>query len=142
MKVKYDFLLNKRRYGVVEQLIMQLVLCGCRSVPSISDLLWVFTDEVKASAIKNLVNSQILHASLSAQELFLPDALQAIIDACNNNIYELDLPDILLSQAQDNTILIKNSKVILGILEQIVPGANLNYLGNSLWFSILVEGEM
>ena len=140
MKVKYDFTLNTRHFGIVEQAIMRLVLNGFRSVPSISGLLWVFSDEVKANAIQNLVNSQLLRASLSSKELFLSDGLRAIIDACNNNTYELDLPESLLSQTTDSAMVIEDDKVTAGILQQIVPEANLNHLAKSLWFSVSVEG--
>lgn len=140
MKVKYDFTLNTRHFGIVEQAIMRLVLNGFRSAPSISGLLWVFSDEVKANAIQNLVNSQLLRASLSSKELFLSDGLRAIIDVCNNNTYELDLPESLLSQTTESAMIIEDAKVTAGILQQIVPEANLNHLAKSLWFSVSVEG--
>lgn len=139
MKVKYDFTFNTRRLGVVEQTIMRLVLNGLRSVPSISSLLWIFSDEVKANAMQNLVNSQLLRASLFSKELFLTDDLRAIIDACNNNTYELDLPEALFSQTTDGAIIIEDTKVTAGILQQIVPEADLNHLAKSLWFRISGE---
>ena len=45
MEVKFDFSLNHRFHGVVEQGIFRLVLRGIDSVQAISDLLWVFSDE-------------------------------------------------------------------------------------------------
>ena len=56
MTVQIDFALN-RRFGVVEQTIFRLVLNGLTNIQQISNLLWIFSDEVIANAIRKLVNA-------------------------------------------------------------------------------------
>ena len=68
MEVKFDFTLNSRRFGVVEQAIFKLVLRGVSSAQGISELLWIFSDDVNATAIQNLVNIQALRADLESRK--------------------------------------------------------------------------
>ena len=136
MEVKFDFKLNSRNFGIVEQTIMRLVLNGCTSVPTVSALLWVFSDEVKAHAIQNLVNAQILHVSLDTKEFTLSKGTQALISICGNNTFELDIPDTLLTQMDDGRLIIDDYQVISSILYHIVPEVNLNHLVKYICFSI------
>ncbi len=138
MKVKFDFKLNSRSFGIVEQTIMRLVLNGYTSVPTVSALLWVFSDEVKARAIQNLVNAQILHVSLDTKELSLSKGTQALITGCGNNTYELDIPDTLLTQMEDDRLIIDDYQVISSILYQVAPEVNLNHLVKYICFSITI----
>ena len=55
MEVKFDFTLNSRRFGVVEQAIFKLVLRGVSSAQGISESLWIFSDDVKATAIEKII---------------------------------------------------------------------------------------
>ena len=52
MKVKFDFTLSQR-FGVVERTIFELILRGLTSTKQITSIMWVFSDEVIASAFQN-----------------------------------------------------------------------------------------
>lgn len=136
MKVKFDFTLNPHRYGVVEQAIFKMVLRGIDSARGISELLWIFSDDVKATAIQKLVNSQVLRADLASNKLYLSDGISSIIGACHNCIYTVDMPEILLSQMTSGTLLVENQQMIIGILNHILPGVSVNFLVSVLFFSI------
>ena len=81
MTVQIDFALN-RRFGVVEQTIFRLVLNGLTNIQQISNLLWIFSDEVIANAIRKLVNQQVFCADLDARTLSLSEAVLSNIDTC------------------------------------------------------------
>lgn len=136
MEVKFDFTLNPRRYGVVEQAIFKMVLRGIDSAQGISELLWIFSDDIKATAIQKLVNSQVLRADLVSNKLYLSDGITAIIGACHDNIYTVELPEILLSQMTAGTVLIENQHVTAAILNHILPGISVDPLASVLFFNI------
>lgn len=106
MEVKFDFMLNARRYGVVEQAIFRMVLRGIDSAQAISELLWIFSDYVKATAIQKLVNHQVLRAELRSNRLFLSDGIISIIEACRDCTYAVELPEILLPEMTDGGLLV------------------------------------
>lgn len=136
MEVKFDFTLNPRRYGVVEQTIFKMVLRGIDSAQGISELLWIFSDDVKATAIQKLVNSQVLRADLASNKLYLSDGITSIISACHDDIYTVEMPEILLSKMTSGTLLVENQQVIAGILNHILPGISVDFLASVLFFSI------
>ena len=136
MEVKFDFTLNQRRYGVVEQTIFKMVLRGIDSAQGISELLWIFSDDVKATAIQKLVNSQVLRADLPSNKLYLSDGITLVISACRDCNYTVDMPEILLSQMTSGTLLVEDQKVILAILNHILPDVNIDFLASALLFSI------
>lgn len=137
MDVKFDFSLNERRYGVVAQAIFRLVLRGINSVPAISDLLWVFSGSVKATAIQQLVNHQILRADLQSHSLFLSDGIVSIIDACHNRTYTVDLPETMLSRIANSVLWTEDRQVNTGILRHMLPNIDMDFLAASLSFSII-----
>ena len=136
MEVKFDFTLNSRRFGVVEQAIFKLVLRGVGSAQGISELLWIFSDDVKATAIQKLVNSQALRADLASSKLYLSDGIVAIIGACHDCTYTVEIPEILLSHTTDGTVLVKNRQVIAAILNHILPDISVDFFALVLFFSI------
>lgn len=136
MEVKFDFTLNSRRFGVVEQAIFKLVLRGVSSAQGISELLWIFSDDVKATAIQKLVNSQVLRADLASSKLYLSDGIVAIIGACHNYTYKVEIPEILLSHTTDGTVLVENRQVISAILNHILPDISVDFFAPVLFFSI------
>lgn len=136
MEVKFDFTLNSRRFGVVEQAIFKLVLRGVSSAQGISELLWIFSDDVKATAIQKLVNSQVLRADLASSKLYLSDGIVAIIDACHDCTYTVEIPKILLSHTTDGTFLVKDRQVITAILNHILPDVRVDFFVPVLFFSI------
>lgn len=137
MEVRFDFTLNPRRYGVVEQTIFKMVLRGIDSAQGISELLWIFSDDVKAAAIQRLVNGQVLRADLSSRKLYLSDGILSIIDACHDCVYTVELPEILLSKMAEGVLPIDNRQVIVGILNHILPGISTDFLASALYFSIV-----
>lgn len=136
MEVKFDFTLNSRLFGVVEQTIFKLVLRGVSSAQGISELLWIFSHDVKATAIQKLVNSQVLRADLVSSKLYLSDGLVAIIGACHDCTYTVEIPEILLSHTTDGTVLVKNRQVIATILNHILPDISVDFFAPVLFFSI------
>ena len=140
MKVKFDFMLNSQRYGVVEQAIFKMVLRGIDSAQGISELLWLFSDDVKAVALQKLVNSQVLRADLSSNRLFLSDGILSIISICHDRTFEIKLPDILLSQMSNGQLLMDNPQVTASILGHILPDVSIDFLRSVLFFSITEVG--
>ena len=140
MTVQIDFALN-RRFGVVEQTIFRLVLNGLTNIQQISNLLWIFSDEVIANAIRKLVNQQVLCADLDARTLSLSEAVLSIIDTCLNNSYDIKIPDTLVNKATDGNLLITDTKAKEAILAQLLPGIKIGFLADSLDFNIYERGR-
>lgn len=138
MEVKFDFRLNDNLYGVVDQAIFRLVLRGIDSAQAISDLLWVFSDEVKATSIQKLVNNQLLKAELKSNRLALSEGLLSIIEACHAGTYSVDMPDALMPKMIDASIWIEDRQLISIILKHILPGVNMEYIVRSLVFSMTI----
>lgn len=138
MEVKFDFRLNDNLYGVVDQAIFRLVLRGIDSAQAISDLLWVFSDEVKATSIQKLVNNQLLKAELKSNRLALSEGLLSIIEACHAGTYSVDMPDSLMPKMIDASIWIEDRQLISIILKHILPGVNMEYIVRSLVFSMTI----
>lgn len=146
MNVKFDFKLNAHKYGIVEQIIFKIVLCGIdandfhrSSVKQISDSLWIFSDSVKAIAIQKLVNTQILRADLLSKELCLSDGIMALIKACNTRSYTIDMPKVILSQMSEGTFLIENRQLARSILHTLLPKIDIDLWASSLSFVITKE---
>lgn len=140
MKIKFDFTLSQR-FGVVERTVFELVLRGLTSAKQISSIMWVFSDEVIASAFQKLVNLQILCADLEAQTLALSEPVQALIEKCLENSYDLEIPDNLINLMLDDRLIIDDPKTKAVIIAQLLPGIKLGFLINSLDISISVGGE-
>ena len=138
MEVKFDFSLNHRFHGVVEQAVFRLVLRGIDSAQAISELLWVFSDEVKATAIQRLVNNQLLRADIIGNRLSLSDGLLSVIEACHHCSYSLELSDSLVSRLSNEVMWIEDRQMISLILRCILPGVSLDYLSKSLFFSMIL----
>ena len=141
MNVQIDFTLNRRFFGVVELTIFRLVLNGMTSAGQISNLLWIFSDEVIASAIRNLVNGQILCADLDAHTLSLSEPVLATIDVCLNNQYHINMPDTLIDTMSEGSVFIDDLKTKEAIIAHLMLGVNLNFLAKSLDFYIRERGE-
>ena len=140
MTAQIDFPLS-RRFGVVEQTIFRLVLNGLTNVQQMNNLLWIFSDEVIANAIRKLVNQQVLCADLDARTLSLSEAVLSIIDTCLNNSYDIKIPDTLVNKATDGNLLITDTKAKEAILAQLLPGIKIGFLANSLDFNIYERGR-
>ena len=141
MKVRIDFSLNWR-FGVVEQTIFRLILNGLTSARQISNLLWIFSDEVIANAIRKLVNQQIVSAVVDSRTLSLSDAVFAVIETCLNNSYDIIMPETLANTMSDGILFITDDiKTKEAIIAQLLPGIKLGFLANSLDFSICEQSE-
>ena len=141
MKIKFDFTLN-RRFGVVENTVFRLILSGLTSVQQISSLLWIFSDEVVANAVRKLVNQQIVCADLDSRSIMLSEPIIAIINTCINNSYDVDMPENLLLNFSNGRLLIDEPKTKEAIIAQLLPGIKLGFFANSLDFSISERGEI
>lgn len=140
MKIKFDFTLSQR-FGVVERTVFELVLRGLTSAKQISSIMWVFSDEVIASAFQKLVNLQILCADLETQTLALSEPVQALIEKCWENSFDLEMQDNLNHLMLDDRLIIDDPKTKAVIIAQLLPGIKLGFLINSLDISISVGGE-
>jgi len=140
MKVKFDFTLS-RRFGVVEITIFRLILNGLTNARQISNLLWVFSEEVIANSVRKLVNQQIVCADLNSRTLVLSEPVMAIIDTCKNNSFEIEIPENLIELMSDGCLIISEPKVKEAIINQLLPGIKLGFLSNLLDFSISERSE-
>jgi len=144
MEIKVDCQLNNRKYGVVERTIFRLVLRGINAAQGISELLWIFSDSVKAVAIQKLVNNQILRADIQSNRLYLSDGMIAVLNACNQSHYSLDLTDVILERKENGQLIIDDTsteakpyeQIVNSILSNLVPRVDLEPLKRSLVFSM------
>lgn len=142
MKVKFDFTLNERRYGVVERAIFRMVLRGLDSAQGIAALLWIFSDKVKAAAIQKLVNTQVLRAELAANRLYLSDGVVSVLNACHDHTYELpvELPQALHERMREGAVLLGDQRVSAAILGYLLPQVNVGFLAPALSFYMTEVG--
>ncbi|HFI0504526.1 TPA: hypothetical protein ACGO6V_000754 [Streptococcus suis] len=142
MQVKFDFILN-RQYSSVEKTIFRLVLNGMTNALEIRKLLWILSDEVIAEAIRKLINRQILKVDLSAGIIRLSDPIDAIIQKCLSEVYELEISEVLAPD--DNTVIHIQGKstqqLNIAILEALLPNVNLEFLNNSIDFYLSKVGD-
>jgi hypothetical protein len=140
MIVKIDFSLGNR-FGVVEQTVFRLLLNGVTNTVEISNLLWLFSDEVIANAFINLVNQQIVQANVKSQSLSLSDSVTALIETCLNKSFEVEIPEMLITTAVDNRLLFTDTVIKETILSQLLPNIKLSFLASVLDFTIIMRGE-
>ena len=142
MQVKFDFVLS-RQYSSVEKTIFRLVLNGMTNALEIRKLLWILSDEVIAEAVRKLVNRQILKVDLSAGIIRLSDPIDAIIQKCSSEVYELEISEVLAPD--DNTVIHIQGKstqqLNIAILGALLPNINLEFLNNSIDFYISKVGD-
>ena len=142
MQVKFDFVLS-RQYSSVEKTIFRLVLNGVTNALEIRKLLWILSDEVIAEAVRKLVNRQILKVDLSAGIIRLSDPIDAIIQKCSSEVYELEISEVLAPD--DNTVIHIQGKstqqLNIAILGALLPNINLEFLNNSIDFYISKVGD-
>ena len=79
-----------------------------------------------------------LCADLEAQTLALSEPVQALIEKCLENSYDLEIPDNLINLMLDDRLIIDDPKTKAVIIAQLLPGIKLGFLINSLDISISV----
>lgn len=136
MNYAIDFKLSKR-YSAVERTIFLLVINGLSDISIIQDYLRVFSNEVLANSIRNLVNFQLLNVDLNNHTLYLSSPIVSLIDACDNKKITLDLPDSILEQFDDGVLLIsgrenQHNEIKKAILSELLPGADHFVFGTFL----------
>lgn len=131
--VKIDFLLSQRM-GTVESIIFRLVLNGMREMDKIYSLLYIFSDDVIITAMRNLVNNQLISADLNERTLELSESVRAVIQACKSE-KDLYIPDKLRDYLKENTITDRRLKE--SILSYLLPGIRLNNL--ALWLDFAIK---
>ena len=148
MKINIDFTLN-HRFGVVEKTIFRLVLFGINDAEEISFLLSVFSNTVKSNAIIKLVNNQILFADVDSGKLFITETIYALISACSDSSYEVEVPVQLTELIVNGGLIISDVEVkteakILkkALISQLLPNIKLDFLCSSLDFLISNRGEI
>ena len=119
------------------------MLNGVTNALEIRKLLWILSDEVIAEAVRKLVNRQILKVDLSAGIIRLSDPIDAIIQKCSSEVYELEISEVLAPD--DNTVIHIQGKstqqLNIAILEALLPNVNLEFLNNSIDFYISKVGD-
>ena len=149
MKAKIDFALS-RRMGVVSQAIFRLVLCGISDIKVIADLLRIYSDEVLANAIRNLINKQLLIVDVEMDSIWLSDPIIALIQRCHDNEFNIELPESIMADMDGNRLIISGDDGSLeewesyqdikrGMLSLLLPGATIGFLAKTLDFIIIVE---
>ena len=149
MRVKIDFALN-HNLGAVSQAVFRLVLCGVYDVKTIADLLRIYSNEVLATAIRKLVNIQMLTADLNGGILRLSDPTMALIKRCHDTEFDIDLPDNIIRYMDGNRIVLHDDSgdqamrenyhsIKSGIISILLPGAKVGFLAN--FIDIIITKE-
>lgn len=110
---------------------------GFDDAREIAQALPVFSDSVIANGIKNLVNRQMLSASVEAGKLSISEAIVAIIEMCLKKDYQLDIPNELENEFEEGGIIISSDiqeeakSLKKAILYELLPGIRLDmYIDN------------
>lgn len=146
MKVKIDFRLG-RQFGVVDNIIFQLVVHAFHDITEISDALPLFSDSVIANAIRHLVNKQILSVNLDSRTISLSEAMIAIIESCLSRSFDLSIPKPLAGEIESGTLVITDTKdkaseqLKLCILQELLPNIKVDMFVNSLDFILLIQEQ-
>ncbi len=144
MRIKMDFQLN-RQFGVVERTIFRLVLNGFTDVKEIGSALPVFSDTVIANGIKQLVNRQIIVASLETGKLHLAEPLVAIINMCIEKTCEVELQPELEEAVKNGGLLVSgvaeeaSRSLVQAVLSELLPGVKLDLYVDSIDFVLCEE---
>lgn len=139
MKTNIDFLLSER-FDVVEQTIFRLVIGGVREVRTITALLSIYSDEVIASAIRDLVNYQILSANVEARTLCISEVLLALMEKCVQQWGQLEFPFEDGTATGQGIRYITDEACKRQLLNAILPGIRTGFLVKGLDFVIYAEG--
>ena len=145
MIVKVDFSLS-RQFGVVERIIFRFVINGYGNVKEYAQSLPLFSDSVIANAIKHLVNQQVLAVSSETGVLSMSESIKALIIACHDNEYDINIPDNLVSVIEeDGVILTDDNRELITSKEQILrdmlPNVKLEFRISSVDFRIYKKVE-
>lgn len=146
MKVNIDFQLS-RRFGVVERLIFRLVLNGFCNAREIKLSLPIFSDAVIANAVRNLVNEAIISSDIETGALFLSEAIVAVIAMCQEQSFEVNLPEPLKTMIMRKGFeIIDNSnrqaiELKYALIQELLPNINLDSYRYSIDFIILPQKE-
>lgn len=132
MQIKFDFRLNPFRYSVVDRLIFKLVIRGLDCAPLISQLLWIFSPEVKATAIQNLVNHQLLRFNLESQGLYISEIISALITSCHSQEFR---DEDITFKLEPNKI-IEDPETIKNVLNLLLPKVKTDFLKRELNFVV------
>lgn len=137
MNYRVDFSISNR-FRVVEQTIFRLACNGVLDIVLIKALLNIFSEQVIAIAIRNLVNAQLLQADLENGYLIIPDTLKDLMDACGKNTIEFTIPQEMAESATGESLFLPcdladeskevkeaRSDVKHAILSELLPGVNV-----------------
>jgi len=144
MNVRIDFVLNNR-FGKLEHIIFKLVLNGFSDSREIAAAFPIFSDYVIAKAIKNLVNQQMITVDLKSGKLSISEPIRALISACLNKRFEIQIPDSLLNIFDKRSIVIssnqgKESNILKReLLTCLLPNVKLDHYITSLDFVLTPE---
>ncbi len=137
MNYRVDFSISNR-FRVVEQAVFRLACNGVLDIVLIKALLNIFSEQVIAIAIRNLVNAQLLQADLENGYLIIPDTLKDLMDACGKNTIEFTIPQEMAESATGESLFLPcdladeskevkeaRSDVKHAILSELLPGINV-----------------
>ncbi len=137
MNYRVDFSISNG-FHIVEQAVFRLACNGVVDVDLIKALLNIFSEQVIAIAIRNLVNAQILQADLEKRYLVIPDTLKDLMDACGKRTIKLSIPPEIAEDATGGSLFlpcnlaeeskeVKEARIDVkrAILSELLPGINV-----------------
>lgn len=137
MNYRVDFSISNS-FHIVEQAVFRLACNGVLDIDLIKALLNIFSEQVIAITIRNLVNVQILQADLENRYLMIPDTLKDLMDACGKNTITLTIPPEVAEYTMGGSFFfpcylldenreVKEARtdVKRAILSELLPGVNV-----------------
>ena len=137
MNYRVDFSISNS-FHIVEQAVFRLACNGVLDIDLIKALLNIFSEQVIAIAIRNLVNAQILQADLENRYLMIPDTLKDLMDACGKGTITRSIPSgmpeyttggslFLPCNIADESREVKEARINVkrAILGELLPGVNV-----------------
>ncbi|MCI3922167.1 hypothetical protein MO973_18220 [Paenibacillus sp. TRM 82003] len=130
-----DFKLNQR-YSPLEQAVFLSVGQGFTVLHALSDLFYIFSEDMLSKAMERLVNDQLLQLRLPEGTLAYAPAVKELLDACGGQVLFAMPDDSVLSQ---NDGLLTDRDAISSLLQALDPERDWGFLSRSI--VIKLEGR-
>lgn len=138
MKIKIDFCLSKNRFSSFEKMLFKLLLKNVYSLKHLRELLFIFSNEVIANGIQNLVNNQIIFLDRNTKTLSLSESVYVLIEACKGRSYMLNLPEENKKEVlKMGYSIISHKKAKREIMKSIIANVDLSFLVESIDFVLV-----
>ncbi len=146
MRVGIDFKLS-RHLGVVEKSVFSMILCGYNRINDIVDVLRLFSPEVLATAIMNLVNLQLLCVNEARNELTLSALVSSLVERCLVEEFEAEFPVEICQKLEEGACPIIELSPTLDrdvnreMISSLLPGINITPLAKSVTVYLVKRGD-